>query len=80
MSQNISLDEENCVALYPRNLQSGVGFYARFRQEKTELTANQYYLRKSMKTSDETLATTGVSQRYAELKILQNSDMVIHQI
>ena len=52
-------------------------FYARFRLEKTELAGNQYYLRESMKTSDETLASTRATQRYAELTILQNNDMVI---
>ena len=66
MSENISLDEENWVFLYRRNLKSEVVFYAPFRLEKTELVANQYYLRESMKTSDETLATTRASQRYAE--------------
>jgi integrase len=77
MSANISLDEENRVVLYSRNLKSGMVFYARFRLEKTELAGNQYYLRESMKTSDQTLASTRATQRYAELKILQNNDMVI---
>ena len=80
MSENISSDEENWIVLYPRNLKSGVVFYAPFRLEKTELAVNQYYLRESMKTSDENLATTRATQRYAELTTLQNNDMVIRQI
>ena len=80
MSENISLDEENWVVLYRRNLKSEVVFYAPFRLEKTELAANQYYPREIMKTSNGTLATTRASEGYAELKILQNNDMVIRQI
>ena len=77
MTNNITLDEERRVVLYPREIKSGKVFYARFRLEKTELAGNQYYLRESMKTGDQFLATTRATQRYAELTILQKNDMVI---
>ena len=70
MTTNITLDEDQRAVLYPREINSGKVFYARFRLEKTELAGNQYYLRESMKTGNQLLATTRVTQRYAELTIL----------
>ena len=65
MTTNITLDEDQRTVLYPREIKSGKAFYARFHLEKTELAGNQYYLRESMKTGNQLLATARATQKYA---------------
>lgn len=73
----IRLDEEKKVVLYTRSLKQGVTYYARFKLDRPELANNQPYVRESMKTPSLDIATTRALERAAELKILQDNDMVV---
>jgi len=48
--------------------------------EKPELVNGQNYLRESMKTSSEEIASQKALQRYAELTVFQKNDIVIKEI
>ncbi|MFP6772713.1 MAG: tyrosine-type recombinase/integrase [Alphaproteobacteria bacterium] len=77
MGSFIPLDEDKQVMLYTRELKQGTTYYARFRVNKQELANNQKYLRESMKTANFEAAKNRANQRFAEISILQNNEMVI---
>ena len=77
MKSLIRVDEDRKVVLYTRDLKQGKTYYARFRLSKTNLSNNQEYIRESMQTPKLEIATTRALQRFAEITVLQNNDMVI---
>ena len=77
MKTLVPVDEDRKVVLYTRDLKQGKTYYARFRVSKTNLSNNQEYIREIMQTPNMEIATTRALQRFAEITILQNNDMVI---
>ena len=57
MTTHRYIDVDRNIIVYPRKLKQGTTWYARFRMEKPELVNGQNYLRESMKTSSEEIAS-----------------------
>ena len=80
MTTHRYVDVDRNIIVYPRKLKQGTTWYARFRMEKPELVNGQNYLRESMKTSSEEIASQKALQRYAELTVFQKNDIVIKEV
>jgi hypothetical protein len=74
----IRLDRDKKIVLYTKNLKQGQTYYARFKVDKKELANNASYIWESMKTLDLETAKENARNRFAELSVLQNNNMVIN--
>tara|TARA_B100002003_G_C14097395_1_gene527812 strand:- start:55 stop:1320 length:1266 start_codon:yes stop_codon:yes gene_type:complete len=80
MTKLIHLDEEKKISIYPRTYKMGTNWYARFLIDKRELINGNRYHRVSLKTQDEESAKKIALQKFAELTVFQNNDIVINNV
>jgi integrase len=73
-------DREHKVSVYLRRLKSKDLFYARYKIDKLALANNQRHITESLKTDRYDEAISRAMERYAHLKIRQDSDIGLKEI